>query len=255
MKLACALLLVLACGCAKNDGRVAIVGDAVLTKDDVAVWSARTGKREEALAELMKTALLAEGAKMRGLDRGAVKARADAARRQVLAQALLDAAVAERTGEPELHRRYDEKKGTLGRERIHVAHIVIREGPGAAEKLSLVLARLRAGELFAEVAKDLSEDAASAARGGELPPIDKGATDQTFFQAARKLSAGETSASIRTPFGIHVLQALKDPERVTPTFEQARGRLEAEASEEARTALVRQLEEDILVRLFAEGAK
>jgi peptidyl-prolyl cis-trans isomerase C len=71
--------------------------------------------------------------------------------------------------------------------------------------------------------------------------------DEVFFDAAYALSVAEVSAPIRTPFGFHVLQAIEPGTIVVPTYEQAKGRLAAEARREAEKTLVEQLRKRISV--------
>lgn len=225
---------------------VATVGDVSLTDADLDVVAQRGSDRQTALASLIDSALLTEGAKREGLlDDPVVRARIDAARREVLSAALLERKASDATTETALRGRYDATKESLQRRRVHVAHIVIHAGDGAQAKMSTVLARLRAGDAFDEVARELSEDKPSAARGGELPPIDEGSTDAAFFEAAAKLDAGQTSDVVTTTFGMHVIRALSAPETVRPSFEEVRGKLAAEAMQHSRAALLKQLRETV----------
>jgi peptidyl-prolyl cis-trans isomerase C len=234
-----------ACHC--GDGSIAKVGDTSLFESDVAV-AARARDRDLAIDELIETTLLAEAAKRRGLDRDDVKARADSARRQVLANALLDDVVTQATTDAALHEMYASEKAKLARRRVHVAHIVVRKAEGSDAKMSQVLARLRAGDKFDVVARDMSEDTATAARGGALASIDEGRTDPAFFDAAVKLRMGETSDVVSTPFGFHVIYALSDPLVVTPTFAEAKGELEARAMRTAKAKLLDDLQREIPVQ-------
>lgn len=87
-----------------------------------------------------------------------------------------------------------------------------------------VLAQLRDGADFAELAKEYSEDAATSEAGGRLPSFDKdGATtdgnqfDPAFVAAVAELEEGEISDLVRTPFGWHII---KLDNRTIPTYEE-----------------------------------
>jgi parvulin-like peptidyl-prolyl isomerase len=95
----------------------------------------------------------------------------------------------------------------------HVRHILVKlpygatdsEKAAAVAKLSWAAARIKAGEPFAEVARDISEDTGSAAMGGDVGEK----TDQfvaPFKAAADALKAGETTAgAVETQFGYHLI--------------------------------------------------
>jgi peptidyl-prolyl cis-trans isomerase D len=80
------------------------------------------------------------------------------------------------------------------------------EKAGALAKLSWAVARIKAGEPFAEVARDVSDDPGSGAKGGDVG--DKtGAFVTPFRVAADALKAGEvTGGAVETQFGYHFLE-------------------------------------------------
>jgi peptidyl-prolyl cis-trans isomerase SurA len=69
-----------------------------------------------------------------------------------------------------------------------------------------VLARVRAGESFAELAREFSQDPASAEAGGDLGWFRRGNFVDAFEDAAFNLLEGEVSDVIETPFGFHIIQ-------------------------------------------------
>jgi peptidyl-prolyl cis-trans isomerase D len=101
--------------------------------------------------------------------------------------------------------------------RLHVAHILVRVpqvGGSEAEnkakaKVEVVIKRALAGEDFAKLAKENSEDTANAAQGGDLGWVGTGDLVPQFEQAAFALKKGEVSpAPVRTPFGYHAIKLL-----------------------------------------------
>ena len=73
-----------------------------------------------------------------------------------------------------------------------------------------VLAKLTAGADFATLAKEVSEDKGSAARGGEIPGwIERDKTVPPFEKAAFALKPGELSRVIRTRYGLHIIKLLE----------------------------------------------
>jgi peptidyl-prolyl cis-trans isomerase D len=95
----------------------------------------------------------------------------------------------------------------------HLRHILVKLPYGATDdekaaalaKLSWAVARVKAGESFAEVARETSDDPGSAIQGGDLG--DK--TDSfvpPFKAAADALTAGQSTAgAVETQFGYHFI--------------------------------------------------
>ena len=143
--------------------------------------------------------------------------------------------------------------------RIHVAHVLVRVPPTggsdaenqAKAKVEAVIKRAQAGEDFAKLAKEVSEDTANAAQGGDLGFVGPGDLVPQFEQAAMALKKGEVSpAPVRTPFGYHAIKVLDVKEGGTSPLKDVaakiKEKLAAERSDnaartkaqEARIALV-----------------
>jgi peptidyl-prolyl cis-trans isomerase D len=101
--------------------------------------------------------------------------------------------------------------------RRRVAHLLVRVPPvggseaedGARAKAEAALQRIKGGADFGQVAREVSEDAATASRGGELGLVAPGEVVPAFEKAAFALGAGEVSGPVRTPFGYHVIKVLE----------------------------------------------
>jgi peptidyl-prolyl cis-trans isomerase C len=217
---------------------------------------------DRGLEDLSSRLLLAEAGRRDGLDgQPEVKARLASARREILAQAYLDKELASADREDVLRQRYQAGQGGLVRRRIRPAHIAfrIKEGEAASHaaaesKAARAYARLAGGEPFEKLAQAMSDDPLTGAKGGDLGPLLEGEVDAGFFAAAASLKKGEVSRPVETPFGFHLIKALEELSTVTPSFEEARGRLAAEARREAQTKLLERLKGDIGVRLHRERA-
>lgn len=115
--------------------------------------------------------------------------------------------------------------------RIHAAHILIsftnQEGQvdstAAKMKLDTVLAKLKAGEDFAELAKQYSDDTGTKDKGGDLGFFERRMMVQPFDEAAFKLEPGQISDVVETQFGYHIIKLLERGE--IPTFEQDKDNL------------------------------
>lgn len=100
---------------------------------------------------------------------------------------------------------------TEGEERRHVRHILVavneqRSQEEALTQAQQVTRQLEQGADFAALAKQHSDDPGSAAQGGDLGTIQRGAFDPDFEQAAFALAEGEISEPVKTRFGYHVIR-------------------------------------------------
>ena len=98
--------------------------------------------------------------------------------------------------------------------------------------------RVLAGEDFAALAREVSDDPGSGARGGDLGTFGRRRMVAPFEEAAFALqNPGDLSEPVRTQFGVHLIQLTGVPER--PTYEEAYDELRRLAERLPRTALKR----------------
>lgn len=108
-----------------------------------------------------------------------------------------------------------EKRGgdSQVRDEVNVRHILIKpsEIRSEAETKRLVerlYQRILAGEDFAELAKNFSEDPGSALNGGTLSWIDPNVLVPEFREVINSKPAGELSKPFKSPYGWHVLEVM-----------------------------------------------
>ena len=167
----------------------------------------------------------------------------------------LDAALLPAGPPPEedfLREQFEAQKGRFIRpEQRRIAHIMIEVPAGSdeavketarqtAEELSR---RAIAGEDFAVLAQEYSQDTGSAAEGGDLGWVEPGVMVKAFENAMYELSlAAPISEAIETGFGWHVIKLLEIRESTGMSFD------------EARSLLVAEYKEDKAARAFLEQA-
>lgn len=136
----------------------------------------------------------------------------------------------------QLHQLYQANVDTYRLpERVHVRHILIMtQGKTPAEKAKLkekaedILAQLKKGANFAELAKKDSQDPGSAAKGGDLGWIVRGQTVPAFEQAAFSLKPDELSGVVESSFGYHIIQVLEHQAAHLQTFDEVKPQLMAQ---------------------------
>ena len=88
--------------------------------------------------------------------------------------------------------------------KIKCSHILVEKQSESLE----VLERIKSGEKFGKLAKELSTDKGSGKKDGNLGYFTKGMMVKPFEEAAFKLQIGEMSQPIKTEFGYHIIKRL-----------------------------------------------
>ncbi len=101
---------------------------------------------------------------------------------------------------------------------VRANHVLVKTEKEALD----VKKKLTDGADFATVAKEVSIDPASAARGGDLGFFTKDRMVEPFSKVAFALKEGEISGPVQSPFGFHIIQKVetRDPgafDTLTPT--------------------------------------
>jgi len=123
-------------------------------------------------------------------------------------------------------------------EQVRARHILFKPDPEAEDKEAALkkakeraeeaFQRLQAGEDFAELAKELSDDPGSKEKGGDLGWFGRGRMQPEFEATAFSLPVGEISKPFTTTYGYHILQVLeRDPQRELDEFTLAQRRNQA----------------------------
>jgi peptidyl-prolyl cis-trans isomerase D len=89
-------------------------------------------------------------------------------------------------------------------EQVWARHILVEKEEEAKD----IYERLKKGEDFAELAKELSKDTGSGANGGDLGWFGRGAMVPEFEKVAFSLEVGEFSEPVQSEFGYHIIQVL-----------------------------------------------
>ena len=110
------------------------------------------------------------------------------------------------------YRRHLDKFEIL--EKVKASHILIKVDEDADDAVreekkafaAKLLERAKAGEDFAKLARENSDDTASAVNGGNLGYFTRGSMVKPFEQAAFSMKPGDISALVKTIFGYHIIK-------------------------------------------------
>jgi peptidyl-prolyl cis-trans isomerase D len=129
--------------------------------------------------------------------------------------------------EDELRTAYSTKVSeNLTEARRKVAHILLEQSD--EEVIALITNRLAAGDDFAQLAKEFSQDIATANQGGDLGYALPGAFPPEFDEALVSLSLDEVSAPVQTDAGTHFIKLLEIETVESSSFELERGSILAD---------------------------
>ena len=103
----------------------------------------------------------------------------------------------------EIQKEYDRLKAELGDREYKARHILV----GTEDEAKSVIGELKKGAKFDDLAKKLSKDEGTKAKGGDLDWQPPGTFDKDFASAMAKLAKGKYSETpVKTRFGFHVIQ-------------------------------------------------
>jgi peptidyl-prolyl cis-trans isomerase C len=212
--------------------------------------AARGPARKQFADNLVKVLALAQEGKRRGIDQTpAFKLQTTFQLDNFLAgQTFTQLSKETKVSEADARKYYEDHKQDW--DVVTARHILVRfQGsqvplkPGAKDltdaealaKAQELRKRLVAGEDFATLAKAESDDAGSAANGGDLGTFHHGQMVAAFDTAAYALKPGEISEPVKTQFGYHIIKLEK---RETKPFEEVRTEIDRRmAPEESQKAL------------------
>jgi peptidyl-prolyl cis-trans isomerase C len=125
-------------------------------------------------------------------------------------------------GDAEAKAEYDKFKAQATGTEYKARHILV-EKEDEAKKL---IADIKAGAKFEDLAKKSSKDPGSAEKGGELDFAKPESYVAEFGQALARLKKGEmTEAPVKTQFGFHVIRLDDTREAAFPAYDDVKGQI------------------------------
>jgi len=162
-------------------------------------------------------------------------------RTKLLMEQYLQSEAKAAVNDVEMRKVYDEAIGQMKSEpEVRARHILVE----TEDEAKAVVAELKKGADFAELAKSKSKDPGSA-DGGDLGYFTKDQMVPEFSEVAFKLDKGALSEPVKSQFGWHVIKVEDKRDRQPPEFDKVKEQLE--------NYLVRRSQSALITKLRAEG--
>ncbi|HEV3104917.1 MAG TPA: peptidylprolyl isomerase [Trinickia sp.] len=188
--------------------------------------------RDAVRQELIKRAILMQEANREGIPaRPDVKAQIAVAQQTVVLRALIEDFLKKNTpSDADVKNRYDELvKQSGGGKEYHLHHILVDNEQQAKD----LIAKIKGGAKFEDLAKQYSKDPGSGKNGGDLDWANPGAFVPEFSAAAQKLQKGQmTDAPVHTQFGWHIIRVDDTRDVAPPPLEQVKPQIVQQLQQE-----------------------
>jgi len=252
-----------ACAQQSNDPVVARVNGAEIKASDLAIAEEEVGsnlpptspeaKRDQLVTYVSDMMLLAKAAEDKKLaDDAAFKRRLAYLRNKLLMETYLQGEMKAAMTDAAMRQVYDDaSKQMKGEQEVRARHILVE----TEDEAKAVLAELKKGTDFAELARLKSKDPGAASEGGDLGYFTKDQMVPEFAEAAYKLEKGQLSEPVKSQFGWHVIRVEDKRDRVIPPFEQVKDQVEAFVARKAQAEVIAKVRQGAKIeRLETKGA-
>lgn len=145
-------------------------------------------------------------------------------------------------------------------EMVKARHILLKVDAGASEdlrkkakeKAGEALKRLKAGEDFAKLAQEVSDDPGTKDKGGDTSFFAKGKMVPEFEKAAFALKPGALSDLVETKFGYHIIKVEEKKAEEIPALEKVKEYVFKKAMDELSKAKIQEFVEKAMKDADAE---
>ena len=138
----------------------------------------------------------------------------------------------------DLKAEYDKFAATNGGKEYKARHILVEKEADA----KAIIASLKKGAKFEDIAKKQSKDAGSGAKGGDLDWANPGSYVPEFSEALVKLNKGQTTETpVKSQFGYHVIRLDDIRTAQLPEFEQLKPQIAQQMEQQKLAAFQQEL--------------
>jgi peptidyl-prolyl cis-trans isomerase C len=246
--LAAAFLFAVPLARAQDDPVVARVDGAEIRQSDLAAAEEDVGnqvaqmtpeaKRDYLISFLSDMILVAKAAEAKKMqDTAEFKRRFALARTKLLMEQYLQAEAKTAATETAMRKIYEDAIGQMSKEpEVRARHILVE----TEDEAKALLAELKKGADFAELAKSKSKDPGSA-DGGDLGYFTKDQMVPEFSEVAFKLDKGALSDPVKSQFGWHIIKVEDKREKQPPEYDKVKDQLETYAVRRAQVEMITKL--------------
>jgi peptidyl-prolyl cis-trans isomerase C len=161
--------------------------------------------RKEMLDTMVIRELILQQAAKDGLDKGPeIEDKLQDLKKRLIVESFLKKKVEteSKVSDEDMKKFYEQNKDKFkSGEQIKASHILVKTDKEAKD----ILAKIKSGGNFEELAKKSSVDS-SAAKGGDLGWFGKGSMVPAFEKAALALKEGQVSDVVKSDFGFHIIK-------------------------------------------------
>ncbi|MCZ8077010.1 MAG: peptidylprolyl isomerase [Paucibacter sp.] len=171
--------------------------------------------------EVVLREIFMQEAEKRGIPASAdYKAQMELARQSILIRELFaDYAKKNPVTDADAKAEYDKFKAQNSGEEVRARHILVEK----EEDAKALIAQLKAGAKFEDLASKNSKDTGSAANGGDLDFAKPSSYVPEFAEAITKLKKGEmTDTPVKTQYGFHIIKVEDTREAQFPAFDDVK---------------------------------
>ena len=189
--------------------------------------------------EMINREILMQEADRRGLSNTPdVKNQMEIARQSIVIRALVSDFIKKNpVSEADMKAEYDRFKAQMGDKEYHARHILVEK----EEDAKAIVAKLKAGAKFEELAKQ-SKDPGSAANGGDLDWASPASFVKPFSDAMVALQKGQyTDTPVKTQFGYHVIKLDDVRPAKVPPFEEVKPQIAEQLQQQKLQAFQQEL--------------
>jgi peptidyl-prolyl cis-trans isomerase C len=187
--------------------------------------------RAQIKEEVIVREIFMQEAQKRGLSASEdVKAQMELARQTILIRELFaDFQKKNPVSDADLKAEYDKFVAANSGKEYKARHILVEKEDEAKD----IVARLKKGEKFDELAKKISKDPGSGAKGGDLDWANASSYVAEFSQAMIKLEKGQlTQEPVKSQFGWHVIQLDDTRDAKLPPFEELKPQISQQLTQQ-----------------------
>ena len=200
--------------------------------------------RKEMLDTMVIRELILQQASKDGVDKGPeIEEKLRDLKKRLIVEAFLKKKVEaeSQVSDADLQKFYEQNKDKFkSGAQMKASHILVKTEKEAKD----ILARIKAGGNFEELAKKSSVDS-SAAKGGDLGWFGQGTMVPAFEKAAMGLKEGQVSDVVKSDFGFHIIKLTgKRPAGVRP-FEEVKEQIKGAILPSKQQEIFQKIKEDL----------